>query len=652
MTSSTATATEKNHYNDPTPYKVSQQRLQKDHHLQNERGRETRKTAITTTTSLLAPLVLVHQKSSTTQKEATLVTEKYYPSKASPFIWDRSSSTGKQDDDDDVFNDEELPNKGETKCPHFHQQRRPMALICIFLFIPAFIFVTISIGLVARRREPIITPNTDSMSLYGREQDNNDVITNTTNTTITASSIMRNNDTTTPNSSPMTPTFSPTTSTSDPTTSTFDPTTPIINPMTPSSSPTTPTSNPMTPTISPTSPTFSLTTPTISPTSPTATPSVIPTWSPSSKNSNSVGLPPSNITVGAYYYPWHGDNFHEGNYLRKHLNQQPYLGEYDDSKPEVIAQHLAWSRQANIRLWITSWWGPDRREDTTTKNVILTHRDLLNSDHQIALFYETTGRIKKEENYTTQRIVPDIDYICTTYFDHPNYYRIDGRPVLFIYLTRELEIAGIMEEVISSIRSAANYHGYDVFMIGNHVWQQPPSSANNVVFRPFSYLDAMTNYDVYESMMGKETMYAGQDAVSTYYNYQRQWKVQANANECGYIPAVSPGYNDRGVRLNADHLPLSRKLNNKDDAFGSLFASQLQHAKELVDETTNNLLLVNSFNEWHQDTQIEPAIIVDDDKRDGTTNSNLQQYTNGVEYQGYGELYLNLLRDATMDHQV
>ena len=40
----------------------------------------------------------------------------------------------------------------------------------------------------------------------------------------------------------------------------------------------------------------------------------------------------SSYTVGVYYYPWYGDDFHGGRYLREHLQppQLPSLGEYDD----------------------------------------------------------------------------------------------------------------------------------------------------------------------------------------------------------------------------------------------------------------------------------------------------------------------------------
>mmetsp|Transcript_34189 Transcript_34189/g.82320 ORF Transcript_34189/g.82320 Transcript_34189/m.82320 type:complete len:192 (+) Transcript_34189:279-854(+) len=92
--------------------------------------------------------------------------------------------------------------------------------------------------------------------------------------------------------------------------------------------------------------------------------------------------PPSNgdgndVLVGVWYYPWHLDDFHSGQgYIRKDISQCPLLGEYDDSDKETIGRHLTWSRQANIKLWVMSWWGPGRREDETIRNTILKHKEL------------------------------------------------------------------------------------------------------------------------------------------------------------------------------------------------------------------------------------------------------------------------------------
>jgi len=145
----------------------------------------------------------------------------------------------------------------------------------------------------------------------------------------------------------------------------------------------------------------------------------------------------SDYLVGAYYYPWYGKNFHNcAGYLRKDLipPQQPYLGEYDDSDPDVITKHLEWIRKANIGLLVTSWWGPNRIEDNNTREVIMEHDHIGNL--KIALHYETTGRIKNGKNMTVPR--KDIQYMCENYFDHPNYYKIQNGPVVVIYVSRKL----------------------------------------------------------------------------------------------------------------------------------------------------------------------------------------------------------------------
>lgn len=343
--------------------------------------------------------------------------------------------------------------------------------------------------------------------------------------------------------------------------------------------------------------------------------------------------PPGRITVGAYYYPWWYRHFYitkEG-YVRKFL--QPghpiRLGEYDDRMPSIVEQHLAWSRQANIDVWVSSWWGNTSSENAFLRDLIFTTEPKISNlnDHKVAILYETTGRIKKDENYDLKRVPDDFEYICNEmkYFDHPNYYKIDGRPVLVIYLTRMLNGQELLDDVVPIILSKCP----DVYIIGDQVWGSPPG-------KTLDYLDAVTNYDWYGNV--GRPKYAGQSRVNDYYAKSVAWKEYAKQHKTFFVPAVSPGFNDRGVRLEVNHTAMSRRL-DVNMAEGTLFAAQLVNATKLVDAGADYLMLVNSFNEWHEDTQIEPC--------DGITTTLPYNYTQGVEYVGYGTMYLDILATYT-----
>ncbi|CAJ1940024.1 unnamed protein product [Cylindrotheca closterium] len=414
--------------------------------------------------------------------------------------------------------------------------------------------------------------------------------------------------------------------------------------------------------------------PSISPThNPTPSPSEEPTFEPTRQPSAEPSLYPTTtyrptvndtfipgqLVVGAYYYPWHADDFHRGDgYLREHLtpSQLPDLGEYDDREDHVLHMHLRWSRQANINLWITSWWRPDGRTDNTLRTHVLQHDKLQN--HQIAIFYETQARIRKSENYTLQRVATDMQHLCEHYLDHPNYYTLEdsvsgARPVLFVYLTRSLAKQGVFEEAIDLMRqSIRDACGKEVYLIGDQVFGKASNKefdTNPLHYVPLQKLDAVTNYDVYGSMgqvNGGRGGILSKTQVRNYYEVeQAMWKEQAEKHNCQYVPSVSAGYNDLGVRPENKNRPLSRTLVGMGQ--GSLLEESLKRAIPLADVSnlasrtveTHRLLVVNSFNEWHEDTQIEPT--------KGVATSLPINYTYGLLYEGYGDRYLEILRKGT-----
>ena len=337
--------------------------------------------------------------------------------------------------------------------------------------------------------------------------------------------------------------------------------------------------------------------------------------------------------IGAYYYPWYYNDFHGGHYLRERLvpTQQPALGEYNDRDEAVIGQHLAWSHAGNVSFWAASWWGPGSREDVTLLDHILVHPDL--GDFEIAILYETTGRTYDFTDYSN--LGPDVAYLAEHYFDHPNYLTIDGRPALFVYLTRVMSHNGTLESSMNAMRAAASAVGFDLYVVGDQVFGSPPGSPGEIAL-----LDAITNYDVYGSMGAAG--YAGQGRVDDYYAAQAGWKIMAGLTGAAFIPAITPGFNDRAVR--EGHDATSRMLTAEAE-FGSLFRAMIRGAKKHVDRDVGNMIMVTTWNEWHEDTQIEPTNTATPTSLDDSGSGDY--YTQGLSYEGYGERYLEILGEET-----
>ena len=335
-------------------------------------------------------------------------------------------------------------------------------------------------------------------------------------------------------------------------------------------------------------------------------------------------------TIGVYYYPWHDGDFHGRQYLRERLvpPQLPELGEYDDRRPEVIAQHLAWSRHAGIEVWATSWWGQGSREDNTTRTAILPRTDL--GSVRIAVMYETTGTTNNFTDYSGIR--GDFTYLAEHYFPSRNYFKIDGRPVVVVYLTRVLARRGVLGSVVTDMRAGAADHGFDVFIIGDHAFGNAGSTGG------FDILDAITNYDVYGAMgVGG---YATREDVDRYAGAQEGWRHLATDAGIAFVPSATPGFNDTAVR--SGHDPLSRSLSGPNQP-GSLFRALLEAAVPR-DDRAGGLVLITSWNEWHEDTQVEPVAAAPPTATDNSPSGNA--YTRGLWYEGYETRYLDILHEV------
>jgi hypothetical protein len=345
-------------------------------------------------------------------------------------------------------------------------------------------------------------------------------------------------------------------------------------------------------------------------------------------------------TVGVYYYPWYGSfsGGHSVNQsLRGHLTppQPPALGAYSNRDSSTIAAHIDQSHRGNIDFWALSWWGPQSREESTIRNSILEHPR--RAELQYAIHYESTGRLGTFDNPNFNNLVPDFRHLANNYFQDPDYLRIDGRPVVFIYLTRAYFNSQAARDAVANLRTAMQTEfGIKPYIVGDDFF------GGSINLPRAQLWDAITDFDVYGTVLqGNGSTAAALTELASDYNNALAALAATNV---GFIPAASPGFNDSGVRTGHPAAPryFTDDPNSKE---GDLFERMLRHVVvPRTDPKANNILMINSFNEWHEDTQIEPTIVA---PRTNTDDSGTQRYTEGHYYEGYGNLYLDILRQTT-----
>lgn len=293
------------------------------------------------------------------------------------------------------------------------------------------------------------------------------------------------------------------------------------------------------------------------------------------------------LLVGAYYYPWYGS---DGRHWREGYRGIPRLGEYDSADEGIIDRHVTWASEHGLDFFAVSWWGRDSYEDRVAQGPLL--RALEGHSFRFAMLYEAPGllglhhdRIELDDQ-AVDLLSADWTYLAATYFNHPNYLKIDGRPVLFVYLTRAF--AGSVDEALVQVRAAvAGKTGLDPFLIGDEVYWHAPSSQRILPY------DGITAYNMHTSVAGIATGFEGK--VRARYEL---WEQTAEAEGVAFVPGVIPGFDDLAVRPEAAHPVIPRSP--------ELFAAQLQDALGLASGPAR-IVMITSWNEWHEDTSIEPS---------------------------------------------
>jgi glycoprotein endo-alpha-1,2-mannosidase len=282
--------------------------------------------------------------------------------------------------------------------------------------------------------------------------------------------------------------------------------------------------------------------------------------------------------VAAFYYPWYGDVHwnHPGTGASVAADDiasdyYPVLGPYDSADRQVVAQHMAWLRSAGIGVIVTSWWGRGTREDALTPLVM-----------EMAERYgiKVAFHIEPHGDRTADGLVADVAYIEARYGSMPSFLRMVAQTPW----SKRAQPQGLY------------------FMFGIDTAGSSPNAVDAAYWRPA--LDT-----IHASPAGGLVIAATTDAawlerahVDGLYNYvsadaRFDWAPSLPLGAL-YVPSVTPGESARRIGY-----PLSADFPR---AEGATYDAQWKAA--LATGVKPTLVTITSFNEWHEGTQIEPAL--------------------------------------------
>ena len=132
----------------------------------------------------------------------------------------------------------------------------------------------------------------------------------------------------------------------------------------------------------------------------------------------------NNLNLFAFYYPWYGTPSFSGDWIhwQEGITNHPLVGKYDSNDESLIRWHIDMARRANIDGFVVSWWGRDSFEDKALSHIKNVCEQ---NDFKFTIYYEWTA--------SPLHMVNDILYLLDNYANSCSWYRIDGRPVIYVY---------------------------------------------------------------------------------------------------------------------------------------------------------------------------------------------------------------------------
>jgi glycosyl hydrolase family 99/SH3 domain-containing protein len=270
------------------------------------------------------------------------------------------------------------------------------------------------------------------------------------------------------------------------------------------------------------------------------------TWT----SSTSAGASPR---VLAFYYDWFDSNTWNS-HLVSDLPSQPYVS----GDPAAITRHIQQAQSAGIDAFVVSWTGQNSPTDTNFRAVLGAAQP--NN-------FAATIDFEAQHFATDAQIISALSYVRDTFMPHPSFLREGGKPVLFFWREQILPVSDWV-----NIRAAVDPNHQQIWI------------AEGV---DISYQQLFDGHHLYSVAWSPDVNATMSDWAGRVH--------RAGADKL-WVATVMPGYDDtRTTRPD-------RFARSRDD--GNFYRATWQAAIN----SRPDWVIITSFNEWVEGTQIEPSV--------------------------------------------
>ena len=286
--------------------------------------------------------------------------------------------------------------------------------------------------------------------------------------------------------------------------------------------------------------------------------------------------------VLAFYYTWYGTPprhegwVHWGNvdpagHEISESTHYPALGAYDSYDSTIIDQHIDMAQESGVDGFICTWWGRGTFDDGALREVL---RRAERKQFSVTIYWETAPG---EGQAQIDRAVADLVYVLKNYGSHPSFLKVNGLPVIFVY-------GRVMSQVEKQQWPAIITELERQYPGGCLLIADGYSSGNARIF------DGVHTYNICGWVRGREQNGLRKFSRGTFADSVRLAK---NAGKISCVTII-PGYDDTKIR--SPGLVAKREEGR---TYRTLWEEAICADPDWV--------LITSWNEWHEGSEIEPS---------------------------------------------